>query len=77
MIDLDAEGFIVKIDPYDAGVRMRPAVDGLVYEHPENAHADEPKRGDYTGRAQPRVHYRRGRRNIFGEFVPESRSGGL
>lgn len=70
---LDAEGFIVKTDPHDAGVRMKPAVPGVTYEHPENAHSTAPKRGDYAGRVQPRVHYRRGRRNVFGEFVPEGR----
>lgn len=49
------------------------AVPGVAYEHPENAHTDAPKRGDYTGRGQPRVHYRRGRRNLFGEFEPTPR----
>lgn len=76
MIELDAEGYIIKTDPHDAGVRMKPAADGVVYEHPENAHSDAPKRGDYAGREQPRVHWRRGRYNAFGEFVPVPRSGG-
>ncbi len=74
MVDnLDADGYIIKTDPYDAGVPMRPAVDGVVYEHPENAHSPAPKRGDYTGRVQPRVHYRGGRTNIFGEHEPYPR----
>jgi hypothetical protein len=73
-ITLDADGYIVKNDPYDLGVRMKPAVPGVAYEHPEDAHSSAPKRGDYTGRVQPRVHYRRGRYNVFGEFVPDGRS---
>jgi hypothetical protein len=71
---LDAEGFIVKTDPYDFGVRMKPAVDGVAYEHPENAHSTVPKRGEYTtARIQPRIHYRSGRFNAFGEYVPDGR----
>ncbi len=73
--NLDANGFIVKTDALDLGVRMKPAADGVEYEHLENAHSTAPKRGDYAGRELPRVHYRRGRRNIFGEFVPDPRSG--
>ena len=73
--ELDADGYIVKTDPYDAGVRMKPAIFGVAYEHPENAHSPAPKRGDYTGRVQPRVHWRRGRFNVFGEFEPNGRGG--
>jgi hypothetical protein len=72
-IVLDSEGFIVKTDPYDRGVRMRPAAPGATYEHPEDAHSSVPKRGDYTGRVQRRIHYRRGRLNAFGEFEPAPR----
>lgn len=70
---LDADGYIVKTDPYDGGVRMRPAVPGVMYEHPEDTYTSAPKRGDYTGRVQPRVHWRRGRYNVFGEFEPAPR----
>ncbi len=73
----DAAGFLIKDDVLDVGVAMKPAADDVVYEHPENVHSDAPKRGGYAGREQPRVHYRRGRRNVFGEHVPDPRSGGL
>lgn len=74
-IVLDAEGYIVRTDPYDLGVRMKLAADGVAYEHPENVHSPAPKRGDYRNREQPRVHYRRGRRNVFGEYVVDGRGG--
>lgn len=77
MIELDGEGYIVETDAHDLGVRMKPATDGVAYEHPENVRSTAPKRGDYAGRELGRIHYRRGRRNIFGEFVPDSRSGGI
>ncbi len=72
---LDADGYIVKTDPYDAGVRMKPATPGVVYRHPENVYLPGPLRGDYTGRVQPRVHWRRGSFNVFGEFEPDGRDG--
>lgn len=71
---VDAQGYIIKTDPYDVGVRMKPAVPGTVYEHPENVYSDAPKRGDYAGRAQPRIHYRSGHRNVFGEYVVDGRA---
>ncbi len=74
-IVLDADGFIVRTDPNDVGVRMKPAAPGVVYEHPENTHSSAAKRGDYTGRVQPRVHYRSGRYNVFGEYEPAPRGG--
>jgi hypothetical protein len=74
-IEFDAEGYIVKTDPYDAGVRMKPAVAGVTYEQPEDTYSPAPKRGDYTGRVQPRIHWRRGRRNVFDEFEPAGRGG--
>ncbi len=76
MVDivLDQDGFIVRADPNDSGVRMKPAIPGAAYEHPEDAHSSVPKRGDYTGRVQPRVHYRQGRYNIFDEYEPAPRT---
>lgn len=74
-IVLDQAGYIIKLDPHDLGVRMKPAVPGVVYDHPEDAHSPSPTRGDYIGRVQPRLHYRRGRRNLWGEFEPAPRGG--
>jgi len=73
MSDLDAEGYIVKPDQNDVGVRMKPAAPGVGYRNPENVYVPGPLRGDYTGRVHPRVHYRRGRFNVFGEFEPAPR----
>jgi len=70
---LDGDGFIVKTDPNDVGVRMKPAAPGVAYEYPENAHSPAPKRNDYTNVTQLRVHWRRGRHNVFGEFEPAPR----
>lgn len=72
---LDAQGYIIRNDPHDHGARMKPAADGVVYEHPEDAHSPAPKRGDYTGRVQPRSGWRRSTRNIFGERVVDGRGG--
>ncbi len=50
MVKTDAQGFIVKDDPTDLGVPMRPAPEGWVQQGPEDALDPGPKRGDYTGR---------------------------
>lgn len=73
---VDANGFIVKTDPYDVGAPMRPAVPGVVYEHPESAHSPAPKRGDYSQTTQPRSGWRRSTTNVFGERVVAGRGEG-
>ncbi len=71
-IQLDADGYIIKRDAHDLGAPMRPAPAGWVYRGPENAWSPN-TRGDYANVTQPRVHYRRGRRNVFGEYVVNGR----
>lgn len=69
---VDANGFIIRNDVHDLGVPMRPAPAGWVHRGPENAY-DANTRGDYSQKTQPRIHYRRGRINAFGEYVVDGR----
>ncbi len=45
-----APEFIVKTDPHDVGVPMRPAPPGWRHQGPEDALDPGPKRGNYAGR---------------------------
>ncbi len=49
-IRLDDAGFIVKDDPTDLGVSMRPAPEGWTHQGPEDALDPNPTRGDYRAR---------------------------
>ena len=56
MVKLTPDGFIVKDDPTDLGVPMRPAPEGWVQQGPEDALDPGPKRGDYSGRLGDTIH---------------------
>ena len=56
MVKTDERGFIVKTDPLDVGVPMKPAPAGWTHQGPEDALDPGPKRGDYSGRLGETIH---------------------